>query len=68
MMRSPVFKQIVKSGIGLAMGGIGGLLMVANSSYAAIGTNPAKQIFLICIGMLMCMVSPVFVIPAPQDE
>lgn len=50
------------------LGGIGGLMMLVYSGYSAIGTNPSMQIFGICTGMLMCMVAPVFIIPAPHDE
>ncbi|GEM_PF-5806495 len=60
--------KFAKPMAGLMLGGIGGLLMVLNSSYVAVGVNPSSQIFGICIGLVMCIVAPILIIPAPHDE
>lgn len=68
MKKQSLFAKFAKPIIGLTLGGIGGLLMLLNSNYAAVGTNPTVQIFGICTGLVLCMVAPILIIPAPQDE
>ena len=68
MLKKENLVKLVKPMIGLTLGGIGGLLMVVNSSYVAVGVYPTFQIFGICTGLVMCIVAPLLIIPAPQDE
>lgn len=68
MLKKENLPQVVKSLIGLTVGGIGGLLLLTNSSYAVTGQYPALQIFGACTGLVMCIVAPILIIPAPHDE
>ncbi len=68
MLKKETILKLVKPLIGLTLGGVGGLLLLVNSGYSAIGTNPTAQIFGVCTGLLMCMIAPIFIIPAPHDE
>ena len=68
MLKKENLLKLVKPVVGLTLGGAGGLLLLMNSSYKAVGTNPTLQIFGMCTGLVMCMIAPIFIIPAPHDE
>ena len=68
MLKKENLLRLVKPLVGLTLGGVGALLLLVNSSYAAVGQYPSLQIFAVCTGLVMCIVAPVFIIPAPHDE